>query len=936
MTATLKIFISSDFTTSGTVTSDFPGVNQGFSVIPGVVTQLTVPSGVALQGGIENKGIHITSADPIAVYGLNWQGGTTDAYMALPVPSLGTDYRSLSYLTTLVNQGSCFSVVATQDGTLLTVFNHQTNSTSNVNLEQGETYHVEAFLINEDLTGSRIQSNYPVSVFGSDDCTYLPIGCNYADHIVEQMWPVSSWGKNFALVPLAGRDDSGDIFRILASEDGTVVSINSTIVSTLNTGEYYQTTLTGYNAITTTKASAVAQFAKGINCSGGITGDPFMMLIPPREQFLTNYTIGTAAGFTSHWVNVVAPDYALGTIYQDGILIPNSAFTQIAGTNYYGAQRSITHGSHTFTSVIPFGVFVYGWTNVNSYGYPGGGSLSPVGTVDSVSLSPLIANGILNETTLCFTAHVIDDFLNPVEGVLVTFYVSGIASLVGNAYTNNDGDALFCYMQTGTTPGLDSMYAEVFGFTSDTALISWSYTPPCTNPTDAGIIGNPQSVCSGVSPSALTSLSLPSGQTGTLEYKWQQSETGGGSDFIDIPGSDFPVLSPGPLLQSTWFRRVARVDCMPDWSGAVISNEIKITVIPRVTPEVIIFASADTVCEGIPVTFTGSFFNEGSAPICQWQVNETNAGTNNAVFTYSPVNGDMVRCILTSSELCTSGNPDTSSAIAIFIYEPPEVNLTACFDTVTTLNAKPFQLKGGIPLGGSYSGPGVASGYFYPALAGAGTHQITYSYTNSNLCEASSSRSIRNYPVFNHQCGNALLDFRDNQSYPTIQIGSQCWLAANLNYGQQIVASSAQRDNCLAEKYCYEELPVNCVQHGALYQWDEVMGYEDTEGIQGFCPPGWHLPSEADWIELFDFFHGNAFAGSPLLTSGYSGFNALLSGLGAFNTDWSFEGSATLLWSSTAHGERKAWAHGLNSYNYSVSFYPSYRANAFSVRCVMD
>ena len=251
-------------------------------------------------------------------------------------------------------------------------------------------------------------------------------------------------------MPLAGRDASGDIFRVLAAEDGTDISINGTLVTTINTGAYYEANLTGYNSITTSKATILAQFAKGWTCSGG-NGDPFMMLIPPKEQFLTNYTICNAAGFTSHWVNVVAPDNALGTIFQDGVLIPISAFTQIGTTNFYGAQRSVTEGSHTFTSTIPFGVFVYGWNNADSYGYPGGCSLSPVGTVNSVTLSPLTATGILDVSTLCFTAHVEDNLLAPVAGVLVTFNISGISDITGTAYTDASGNAQYCYARTGTT-----------------------------------------------------------------------------------------------------------------------------------------------------------------------------------------------------------------------------------------------------------------------------------------------------------------------------------------------------------------------------------------------------------------------------------------------------------------------------------------------------
>ena len=132
----LQIFVSSNFSTSGNVSSAFPGVNQAFTVVPGVLTLITIPVGVTLAGGIENKGIRVTALNPVSVYGLNPAIGTTDAYLALPVTSLGTDYRVMTYKTTLASNGSCFSVVAIQNGTVLTIFNHQTGGTSNINLNR--------------------------------------------------------------------------------------------------------------------------------------------------------------------------------------------------------------------------------------------------------------------------------------------------------------------------------------------------------------------------------------------------------------------------------------------------------------------------------------------------------------------------------------------------------------------------------------------------------------------------------------------------------------------------------------------------------------------------------------------------------------------------------------------------------------------------------
>jgi uncharacterized protein (TIGR02145 family) len=370
------------------------------------------------------------------------------------------------------------------------------------------------------------------------------------------------------------------------------------------------------------------------------------------------------------------------------------------------------------------------------------------------------------------------------------------------------------------------------------------------------------------------------------------------------------------------------------------TTDCMVTIHPLLPVSISIAASVNPVCSGIPVTFTANAFNGGGSPNFQWKVNGMNAGINSAVFEYIPQNGDVITCTLTSSEPCATSNPAISNEITMLVVDSPEVTFTPCFDTITTTDAKPIRLRGGVPLGGTYFGSSVSSAssesgvlyYFDPSIAGAGTHEITYNYINSAGCEDSAYISVFNFPFSIFNCGDSLTDIRDNHKYPTVQIGSQCWMAANLNYGTMISGSISQRDNCIPEKY----YPEPCALCSALYQWDELMQYQEVEEIQGLCPPGWHVPSEADWNTLFANWTNNAFAGKALLYNGYSGFNAFLTGVGYFNHGWWFGDFATFFWSSTAHGPYKAWAHGLNEYNYSVSYYPSYRGNAFSVRCLKD
>jgi uncharacterized protein (TIGR02145 family) len=285
-----------------------------------------------------------------------------------------------------------------------------------------------------------------------------------------------------------------------------------------------------------------------------------------------------------------------------------------------------------------------------------------------------------------------------------------------------------------------------------------------------------------------------------------------------------------------------------------------------------------------------------------------------------------------------NGCTGTSSSVVVTVNPNPVVTFTSCFDTITILNAKPIKLKGGIPVGGVFSGPGVNSltGVFTPATAGIGTKTITYSYTNRYLCSAGQIRNIivQNTPAFT--CGNNLTDIRDNKTYATVLIGAKCWMAANLSFGAVLVSAQDQRDNCISEKYCYNDNPANCTNFGGLYQWDELMLYDNTPANQGLCPPGWHIPTENEWTGLFANYINNGFAGNPLKYSGYSGFNALLSGTSYLNTNWNFHGFATFFWSSDPASATKAWAHGMNDPDPSVSAYSSNKANAFSVRCIQD
>lgn len=325
----------------------------------------------------------------------------------------------------------------------------------------------------------------------------------------------------------------------------------------------------------------------------------------------------------------------------------------------------------------------------------------------------------------------------------------------------------------------------------------------------------------------------------------------------------------------------------------------------------------------------------------------TASGSSPNISGYSSGSGDMIQQTLTNSGYAiesvnytvtpvANGCTGTFNHVIITVDPLPAVSLTSCWDPVTTTNAQPIILKGGIPLGGIYSGTGVNSGTFYPGTAGTGGHTISYSYVNVYGCSRIANQTISVIPPPAFTCGNTLTDIRDTKQYSTVKIGIQCWMSANLNYGNNIVSGQMQRDNCIPEKYCYNNNPSNCSAYGGLYQWDELMQFSTVNGAQGFCPPAWHIPTETDWTTLFNFYISNGFAGSPLKFDGFSGFDAFLTGVRHENVGWDWNTFAIFLWTSTAEGTTKAWAHGMNNVDPSVNIYPSSRDNAFAVRCIKD
>jgi uncharacterized protein (TIGR02145 family) len=195
----------------------------------------------------------------------------------------------------------------------------------------------------------------------------------------------------------------------------------------------------------------------------------------------------------------------------------------------------------------------------------------------------------------------------------------------------------------------------------------------------------------------------------------------------------------------------------------------------------------------------------------------------------------------------------------------------------------------------------------------------------------------------------------DNNNYATVTIGPQIWMAENLNVGVRIVGIQVQTNNSTIEKYCYNDSLNNCTMYGGLYQWNEMMQYVTTEGVQGICPTGWHIPTDAQWTRLTDFLGGEDLAGVKMKSTGTieagtglwhspntgatneSGFSAVPAGLRLYsNGAFGNVGIQGYWWSSSVSTPSYADSRYLHYFYPEITRPDHHKNGGLSVRCLRN
>ena len=301
--------------------------------------------------------------------------------------------------------------------------------------------------------------------------------------------------------------------------------------------------------------------------------------------------------------------------------------------------------------------------------------------------------------------------------------------------------------------------------------------------------------------------------------------------------------------------------------------------------------------------------------------------------------------------------PDTF--VVTFLHAPVitslsvDSNLTSWIGSTGTLNISwvgsiagfpdeviAWTLYGGIngSLTQLYSGAGTQN-----SIAGIDSG-VSYSYRLVGKNQfGDSSETSKKLTAYIADSG-AFVDGRDGQKYPWVRVGTQRWMAQNLNYNAD-------------SSVCYGRNSENCTTYGRLYSWTSAMNLPSSDNAvlvsaseknKGICPSGWHIPNNAEWHDLLSYVDSlkapQSLRSKSSWSASYSGTD--LFGFSALPAGYRYSYSAARDSYSRA-GTDAYFLSASQSDAYSVVVYHMYEAFefvaevynkvlGFSLRCISD
>ena len=222
--------------------------------------------------------------------------------------------------------------------------------------------------------------------------------------MVEQVPPTATWGKTFITCPIAGQT-AYDLFKVIASRDDSTVSISCTdrplLTLHLQNGEFAAFNISSTSHCYISSDEPILLVQHSIASSVDVfEGDPFMVIVPPIEQYGSNYSITTlSTAFQgapeSYYINILLPE----GVSPSGVRLNNlplgegASFTSVPCGSRQGfcgssAQVRISHGQHMLThenASAVFNAIVYWISFRTGSGYFAGMRQNPTACMSTIA-----------------------------------------------------------------------------------------------------------------------------------------------------------------------------------------------------------------------------------------------------------------------------------------------------------------------------------------------------------------------------------------------------------------------------------------------------------------------------------------------------------------------------------------------------------------------
>ena len=403
---------------------------EGETGLGGTPTEVSLDTDIRLTNVRErDEGVCVRSVDgqDLSVVAYGEEFTSADTFKVLPcvfLPNREYEYFVVSVQTTtpdpdlgFIRERSAFAVVASEDETTLTLNLTQRIDISSapdliaqigsqvieagepvtVTLNRMQSLYISSVL---DLTGSRVVTNKPVSFIVGHECGNIPFDATFCDQMVEQIPPTATWGFNFLSAPIADRTGI-DIFKAVPSRSSGSFRGNCTggpqprdiVVTFQQAGqpEEFQIPSDEYCTFTSDIPVLLLQFSTGTAVDNVTDADPFMVIVPPTEQYQNSYQLPTFVSQSTpgtNFLNIFVPAFVdRNQVFLDGQqvteLLPGEWV--VVPCEFVGvcslAQLEVSNETHVLSHTNPndvIGVIAYWLAFRAGHGYVGGMTQRPI------------------------------------------------------------------------------------------------------------------------------------------------------------------------------------------------------------------------------------------------------------------------------------------------------------------------------------------------------------------------------------------------------------------------------------------------------------------------------------------------------------------------------------------------------------------------------